>query len=54
MSVPQARIDALALTFIVLRVIYLALYLANRASLRSLVWMLGWGVCVALFLAKLW
>lgn len=31
MDVPQARIDALAITFIVLRVLYLACYLADWA-----------------------
>ena len=54
LTVPQGRIDGLAVAFVVLRVIYLALYLADRASLRSVAWMLGWGVCVALFLARLW
>ena len=54
MAVPQARIDGLAVAFVVLRVIYLGLYLADRANLRSLIWMVGWGVCIALYLAKLW
>ena len=50
----RARIDGLAVAFVVLRVIYLGLYLADRANLRSLIWMVGWGVCIALYLAKLW
>lgn len=54
LGAPQPRIDALALAFILVRVIYLGLYLADRATLRSLVWMTGWGLCVALFLSKLW
>lgn len=44
-----ALIDALALGFILLRVLYVALYLRNLHSLRSLVWMLGFAVCVAFF-----
>ncbi|MDZ4813939.1 MAG: MAPEG family protein [Pseudomonadota bacterium] len=45
----QGRIDQLAIAFIVLRLIYGALYIADQASLRSVVW-LGAVVCwVAMF-----
>jgi hypothetical protein len=44
----QSRIDALALSFIVIRIAYVAAYLANQGSLRTLVWMAGFGVSVAL------
>jgi uncharacterized MAPEG superfamily protein len=53
MQVPPARIDALALAFIVLRVIYLGLYIADKALLRSLVWIAAWGVCVSLYVSAL-
>lgn len=46
----QGRIDLLALSFIGLRLAYVALYLANQHLLRSLVWMAGVAVCVALFM----
>lgn len=46
---PQARIDMLALSFITFRLIYIALYLADQASLRSLAWAAGFASCVALF-----
>jgi uncharacterized MAPEG superfamily protein len=46
-----AVVDALALAFIVLRVAYIASYLANRDLLRSTVWSLGLGVSIALFFA---
>lgn len=46
---PQAWIDALALGFIVLRLIYGALYITDRAGLRSVVWALGFLCCVGLF-----
>lgn len=54
MGAPQGRIDLLALAFVILRVAFLALYLADKATLRSLVWAAAWGVNIALYLAKLW
>ena len=53
MQVPPERIDALALAFIVLRVIYLGLYIADQALMRSVVWIAAWGVCVALYVSAL-
>ncbi|HWT71479.1 MAG TPA: MAPEG family protein [Oxalicibacterium sp.] len=47
--VPQDRVDTLAAAFIVLRVIYTGLYLANLATLRSLCWALGYLCVIALF-----
>ncbi len=44
---PQNRIDLLAGIFVVLRVVYTALYVADQATLRSIVWSLG-------FVAVLW
>jgi len=44
----QARIDTLALAFIGIRVVYIAMYLMNLATLRSLVWAAGFGACVGL------
>ncbi|UDF34846.1 UNVERIFIED_ORG: MAPEG family protein [Shinella sp. XGS7] len=34
----QARVDMLALSFITFRLIYIGLYLADQANLRSLAW----------------
>lgn len=48
---PQARIDLLAIVFVVARVGYLACYLADLATLRSFVWLVGIGAAVALFFA---
>jgi len=45
----QGRIDALAIAFVVLRVIYGLLYIADRATLRSVVWAGAMGCTVALF-----
>ena len=52
-GVAAATVNALALAFVVLRVGYIALYVADRAAARSIVWMLGLGVCVALFVLAL-
>ena len=52
-GVAAATVNALALAFVVLRVAYIALYVADRAAARSIVWMLGLGVCVALFVLAL-
>ena len=48
---PQGRIDALALAFVAARVLYGVCYLADLATLRSLVWIASMGIVVALFLA---
>jgi len=45
----QATVDALALGFIAARLAYIALYLADQATLRSLLWCAGVAACVALF-----
>ena len=41
---PQGRIDALAVAFIVLRLLHYICYVSDRATLRSLVWA-GGAVC---------
>lgn len=44
----QGDVDQLALLFIGLRVAYVAVYLLNLATLRTLVWSLGLATCVVL------
>lgn len=44
----QGRVDILAFLFVVLRMVYIMMYLADLASLRSLTWLLGFAVNVAL------
>jgi uncharacterized MAPEG superfamily protein len=48
-GVPQGTVDALAIGFIVARIVYLALYLADLHWQRSLVWFVGLGCSLALF-----
>jgi uncharacterized MAPEG superfamily protein len=49
MGAAQGRIDQLALAFIALRLAYVALYIADLATLRSLVWTAGWACSAAFF-----
>jgi uncharacterized MAPEG superfamily protein len=48
----QGTVDALAVGFVAARLAYVGLYLADRASLRSLLWIAGLAACVALFLVR--
>jgi uncharacterized MAPEG superfamily protein len=47
----QGRVDLLAIVFVLARVAYLLLYLANLDTLRSLAWFVGIGSAVAIFVA---
>lgn len=49
LAAPQTLLDLLAAAFIALRVAYIALYLTDRASARSLVWGLALLVNIAIF-----
>jgi uncharacterized MAPEG superfamily protein len=44
----QGRIDTLALSFVAIRVVYVAAYLMNQGTLRSLVWFAGLGASLAI------
>jgi len=48
---PQGRIDLFAVVFILARLFYIAFYVADMATLRSLAWFAGLGSVIALFLA---
>ncbi|UVE18141.1 MAPEG family protein [Pseudomonas sp. LS44] len=45
----QALIDSLAVGFVISRLVYLGCYLADWGPVRSLVWFMGMGLIVALF-----
>ncbi|OWQ47209.1 hypothetical protein CDL60_12625 [Roseateles noduli] len=45
----QSRIDLLAIAFVVTRVVYVALYVADQPNLRSLAWAVGMALSIALF-----
>lgn len=50
---PPELVDGLAVAFVVLRLAYVGLYVADRASLRSIVWTAGLLVSLGLFFTPL-
>ncbi|HYM47940.1 MAG TPA: MAPEG family protein [Burkholderiaceae bacterium] len=48
---PQVRLDLLAVAFVVARIAYVACYVADWHWARSLVWLVGWIVCIAIFVS---
>jgi uncharacterized MAPEG superfamily protein len=52
MQSPQSLIDGLAIAFLAARVGYIGAYLADRANLRSLLWVLGLACCIAMFFTR--
>ena len=48
-AAPQGQIDIAALVFIVARILYTVLYLTDKPSPRSAVWLIGYLSVVALF-----
>jgi uncharacterized MAPEG superfamily protein len=52
MGAPQGRVDLLALVFVAARVVYVGVYAADTAALRSLVWFAGLASSLALFFAR--
>jgi uncharacterized MAPEG superfamily protein len=50
---PAGTIDTLALVFVLARVIYIGLYVADLATLRSVVWTVGFVASLALFFVRL-
>jgi uncharacterized MAPEG superfamily protein len=48
-GVDHGRIDALSIGFVVARIAYIACYVADWATLRSIVWATGYGCTIALF-----
>ena len=51
MHADQYRVDLLAMIFVALRIAYIALYVADKPSLRSLVWAVGLACSIGLFFA---
>ena len=50
LAAPQARIDELAMVFILVRVLYTICYLTDRATLRTLCWTIGYLTVIGIFL----
>jgi uncharacterized MAPEG superfamily protein len=45
----QPTVDALAIAFIVARVLYIYLYVSDRATFRSFAWFASYGISLAMF-----
>jgi uncharacterized MAPEG superfamily protein len=54
LGAPQARLDALAVAFVVARVVFIGLYVADMATLRSIAWVAGFGLSIAIFFSATW
>ncbi len=52
-GVPAGWIDSLAVAFIVFRILFTWAYIADKATIRSVVWFGGLGCTVALFVLAL-
>ena len=46
---PQHYIDELAVLFLIVRIAYVFTYLGDRATLRSILWSLGFAINIAIF-----
>jgi uncharacterized MAPEG superfamily protein len=51
---PQATVDALAILFVAARLAYVAAYVGDRPTFRSIVWIVGWVATLAIFSAPAW
>ena len=47
-------LETLSWVYVAVRVAYIACYLADKATLRSIFWVVGHGIVVYLFLQALW
>jgi uncharacterized MAPEG superfamily protein len=48
-NAPQAKIDLLAIGFVISRIAYLICYVANWPTTRSIVWLTGLGCVITIF-----
>jgi uncharacterized MAPEG superfamily protein len=53
-SAPQGTVNSLAVAFVVLRIVYVLMYLTDRPSLRSAAWWIGFFCNLAIFLLPAW
>jgi uncharacterized MAPEG superfamily protein len=52
--VPQRSVDILAVAFILIRLIFVLSYLADRSTLRSATWFVGFCCNLAIFFLPVW
>ncbi len=51
LGAPQSRVDALAIAYVLLRLVYIAIYIRGFGTLRSAVWTLAFVANIALLFA---
>lgn len=51
---PQGTVNMLAVVFIAARLGYLGAYITDKATVRSLLWTIGWIATIAIFTAAAW
>lgn len=51
---PRGTLDTLALIVFAARLAYVAAYVFDRSTLRSIVWSVGWFGTIAIFVSPLW
>lgn len=54
MKAPQGTIDTLAVLFVAARIGYAAAYVADTATLRSVLWIVGWLTQIAILTSPAW
>lgn len=54
LKAPSGTVDALALAFIITRVLYTICYVLDWPTQRSVVWIASWAATIALFTAPAW
>ena len=53
-TVAQGTVNALAVAFVVARIVYVLLYLGDRPTLRSAVWFVGFACNLGIFFSPVW
>jgi len=51
LGAPQTRVDALAVVFVTLRIVYIAMYVADLATVRSAIWVLALATNIGILFA---
>jgi uncharacterized MAPEG superfamily protein len=51
---PSGTVNGLAVMYVLTRIGYVGCYLLDKPTLRSLLWIAGFGLAVAIFTAPLW
>ena len=51
---PQNLINELAVLFVIVRIAYVFTYIGNRPTLRSILWIIGFAINIAIFFMPAW